>query len=317
MPYRCVRCASELPEPLPDRCPRCGLDVSRSLPAAPLGGKQDASASGKHQVLVDADSSAEEDNDVQRADFVPLSSPTSDLSAPFDAEQRKTRRSLWLPVGIAVVLSSLLIGALVRVPIGSAISHWGAAAAPRPATPTTTPKLYEFHDTLRQGNVRGWPVVQGRCFFAKDGYHVKDGSVCDAPVLAIENGEIDVTVKILADPCASTEEDACVGVWFRAQGPNNTYAMTLGQDGTWWMGKTIDGQTETMFSQQQHAAIHPGLNILNTVEILMRGDYFTVYVNKIQVGGAVDATFTDGNTAFVAVPGAEAVFSDLSVIAAP
>jgi hypothetical protein len=133
----------------------------------------------------------------------------------------------------------------------------------------------------------------------------------------MKNCEIVVTVTILADPCASTDEDACVGIWFRAQGSNDAYAVALGQDGTWWMGRSIDGQTETMYPLQRHDAIHPGLNVLNTVEILMRVDYFTVYVNKIQVGVTEDATFSDGAMALVAIPGAEAVFSDLSVIADP
>lgn len=314
MPYRCVRCTFELPDPPSDRCPHCGAEVSRSLPATLPHERQHTSSSAENQVLAGAESSADAQYYVQRADFVTLSSPNNATSGHVEAEQRKTPRSLWLPVGVAVLLAALLIGTVVRLPIGSVIGHL-RSATPIPATPTTKPHPYEFHDTLQQGNAHGWPVGQGRCFFAQDGYHVKDGQICQAPVLPLKNGKIVVTVKILADPQASTEEDVSVGMWFRTQDVKNGYVIALGQNSTWWMGKTVNGQTTTMSQVQRHEAIHPGLSVVNAVEILMRADDFTVYVNNIQVGSAVDATFAAGTMAFVAIPGAEAVFSDLSVIA--
>jgi len=207
------------------------------------------------------------------------------------------------------------------------LAQWGSGAASqvtqlmrgtptRSATPATS-KRYEFHDTLLQGNRWGWPESAGHCFFADDGYHVMAGSICSAPVLALRNGKIVVTMKILMDPCDSTERDSCMGFWFRAQEAGGEYALSLGQTGSWWLGKTVDGKTESISPIQQHEAIHTGLNVANTVELVMLDDTFTVFVNDIQVGEGTDATFERGALAFVAVPGAEVVFTDLSVVGGP
>ena len=325
MPHQCVRCASELPEPLPERCPRCGLLVSRSLP--PVEDQQAPSAPTDHQALAARYDQGVAHSGHTSAELGSSSSSTGELTTSPAPQQATARRPLWLPLGIGVLLSSLLLCGLVLLPLGPALAQWGAGAANQVAqlntgtsTPITTPaksKPYEFHDTLLRGNRWGWPETAGRCFFAQDGYHVTNGSICFAPVLALQNGEIMVTMTILTDPCDSTENDACVGFWFRAQASGGGYTMALGQTGSWWIGKTVDGKTVSISPIQQHEAIYTGLNVPNTVKLVMRGTSFTVFVNDIQVGGAADATFERGIMAFVAIPGAEVVFSNLSVMAEP
>jgi predicted nucleic acid-binding Zn-ribbon protein len=53
MPHQCVRCASELLEPLPARCPQCGLPVSRSLP--PVEAQRAPSATINPHALAERD----------------------------------------------------------------------------------------------------------------------------------------------------------------------------------------------------------------------------------------------------------------------
>jgi len=230
---------------------------------------------------------------------------------------------MWLPLSVTALLSSVLLCGLMLVPLGSAVAQWGSGVAsqiaylssgtPTALTTSAKSKPYEFHDTLRQGNMWGWPegtTGTKSCLFADDGYHVKDGIICDSPALPLTDGEIVATMSILTGP-----DGPCAAIRFRAQDSANFYSVFLGHDGTWWMGKTVDSVTEAILPVQQNDAIQPGLGVANTLEIVMRVDHFTVYVNKTQVGVAEDATFADGAMAFVAIPGVEAVFSDLSVIA--
>jgi hypothetical protein len=320
MPHQCVRCAAELLEPLPECCPRCGLPVIRSLPPREM--QQSPSVSADHQALATDKYRATELIRLPPAEHI-SSSPTVEELSSHHALQPRRMTPVWLPLSVTALLSSLLLCGLMLVPLGSALTKWGSGVVSQVAlltsgTPTAlaTPaksKPYEFHDTLRRGNVWGWPAGttgNASCLFADDGYHVQDGIICNSPVLPLTDGEIVATMNILAGPTGP-----CAAIRFRSEDSDNFYSVFLGHDGTWWMGKTVDSVTETILPIQQHEAIHAGLGVANTVEIVMWLDHFTVYVNKIQIGVAEDATFSGGTMAFVAIPGVEAVFSDLSVIA--
>jgi hypothetical protein len=292
--------------------------VSRSLP--PAEAQQAPSATTDRQALADRDAHVVEQSGHSTAEQGSSSSSVDEVTTSLTLQQTRIKNSVWLPLSTAALLSSLLLCGLLLVPLGSVLSsglndalrQWRVGASSPVATATThTP--YAFHDTLRQGNVQGWPEGSsgdGTCFFAEDGYHVKNGIICGAPVLAMSDGKIDVTMRILAGA-----NDYAALIWFRTQDPDNTYDVFFGQSGSWGMGKVVGGKTQTVIPLQRHEAIHPGLNAANTVEIVMRATHLTVSVNQIQVGDAEDATFSNGLMALVAIPGAEAVFSDLSVIA--
>lgn len=318
MPYYCVRCASELPDPPPERCPRCGLLTSRSLP--PVEVQHALSATTDHQALTGPDLQNVQQNGLRIAQQSSSLSSASELTTSLAPQQTTFRRPLWLPLGIGVLLSSLLLCGLVLLPLGPTLARWGSGAANQvtqlmSGTPTrsATPRKstpYEFHDTLLHGNVRGWPELAGHCFFAADGYHVKDGMICLAPIRAIANGSLVITMRILV---GQPEQ----GIFFRMTDQDNTYGVALAQSGGWSMGKVVDGETE-IFNRVEHAdSIHMGLDVANTVEIIMRGDVLTISMNTVQVESVADTSFSSGVIGLYATPGTEAVFSDVSAIADP
>jgi hypothetical protein len=318
MPHQCVRCASELPDPLPALCPRCSLPVSKSLP--PVEAQQAANATIDPQALADRDLHVVEQSGHSTAEQSSSASSAGDASPVLGARHMSVRRPLWLPLGIGALLSSLLFCGLVLVPLGPALALWGSGAAnqftqlirgtpSRSATPTIS-KPYVFHDTLLRGNMSGWPTDSGHCFFADDGYHVKDGVICRVPIRAMANGTRVVTMRILA---GRPEQ----GIFFRLKDQDNTYGVALAQSGGWSMGKVVDGETEIFNRVEHEDAIHTGLNVANTVEIIMRGDVLTISLNTIQVESVADASFSSGLIGLYATPGTEAVFSDVSAIADP
>jgi hypothetical protein len=230
------------------------------------------------------------------------------------------RRPLWLPLSIGALLSSLLLCGLVLAPLGPGLARWGSGAANQitqlisststhSATPTTSTP-YEFHDTLLRGNVLGWPADPAHCYFAADGYHVK-GAICVAPFLAITNIELTVTVRFLAG-----QPENSVGVFFRMQDQNkdNLYAVSLTHSGAWLMGKRVEGEPTVLANNEHAEAMHAGLTAANTLHLVVRRDTFTLSLNTIVVGGVTDKSCASGFIALFAVPGAEAVFSDLSAI---
>jgi hypothetical protein len=237
-------------------------------------------------------------------------------------QQANVKKPFLLPLGIAALLSSLLLCGMMLIPLGPVLAQWGSGVTSQVAqlirgTPTqsatpTKSKPYEFHDTLKRGNLWGWPESTGHCFFAEDGYHVKDGVICQAPIRAVANGELAVTMRILAGL-----PEQGLGIFFRMTDQDNTYVVALAHSGGWSMGKKVDGEPEIFKVVEHEGAIHAGLNVANTVKIAMRGDDLTIYVNTIQMGSVADASFSGGLIGLIATPGAEAVFSDVSAIADP
>jgi hypothetical protein len=255
---------------------------------------------------------------VGRHDLAPVDlilTPSSGAAGGFASAQGQTRNSRWLPLGVAALLSALLLCGLMLIPLGptlsSMLTQWRFAlshlASSQTASPTTRVPT-AFQDTLRQGNVSRWPESADQCFFAEDGYHVK-GAICLAPLLATANSEVTVTVRFLAG-----QPENSVGVFFRMKDKDNLYGVSLTHSGAWLMGKKVDGEFAILANDEHAAAMHTGLTAANTLRLVLRGDVFTLSLNTFEVGSVTDKTFADGFVGLFAVPGAEAVFSDLSAV---
>src|SRR5262245_405676 len=117
MPHHCVRCATELPDPLPEHCPRCGLLVSRSIP--PVEDQQAPSAPTDRQALAACDDQGVAHSGHPSAELGSSSPSTGEPLTNPAPQQATARRPLWLPLGIGVLLSSLLLCGLVLLPLGS------------------------------------------------------------------------------------------------------------------------------------------------------------------------------------------------------
>jgi hypothetical protein len=291
------------------------LPVSKSLP--PVEGQQAANATIDRQALADRDLPVVEQSSHSTAEQGSSSFSAGEVSPDLISQQISVRRPLWLALGIGALLSSLLLCGLVSVPLGPVLARWGSGAANQIAqqkrvTPTdsampTMSKPYEFHDTLLRGNVFGWPTDSKHCFFADDGYHVKDGVICRIPIRAMADGTLLITMRILS---GRPEQ----GIFFRMTDQDNAYAVALAQSGGWSMGKMMDGETEIFKRVDHDDVIHTGLNVANTVEIVMRGEFLTLNVNTIQVESVSDTSFSSGLIGLYATPGTEAVFSAVSAI---
>jgi hypothetical protein len=273
-----------------------------------------ALTSGQASDKVPAEAPAVEHSDLAPVDL--LRTPSTRSAVGLASAQGQTRNPRWLPLGIAALLSALLLCGVMLIPLGptlsSALTQWrfvlSDLASSHPASPTTSVPT-AFQDTLRQGNVSRWPESADQCFFAEDGYHVKGGAICLAPLLATANSELTVTVRFLAG-----QPEQSVGVFFRMQDQDNLYGVSLTHSGAWLMGKKVDGEFTILANDEHAGAMRTGLTAANTLQLVLRGDDFTLSLNTIVVGSVTDKTFAYGFVGLFAVPGAEAVFSDLSAV---
>lgn len=320
MTFQCVNCTFPLGEPLPARCSHCGIPVSASLPpAATHFPVMDAPTSRPlATVAPPMDSSAQPISpSFQQPPAVPSAMPAPPQWAlytvpvvPPAAPQSGVQRGLMsVLLAFALVCSGIAGAGLYALIQGHQPLAVSAQDRPLPAAvPTSTPAAYHFHDSL-QSNTNGWPEVPSNCFFGDGGYHVDNGSACLTPVPPMRDGTVSVDISLVE----AVHDDAVAGLWFRRADDQNTYAIVIGRDGQWTIKKGDAGTTSVLVALTPSPALHQGLNVTNTLSVRMSRSHFTFFANGTQIGQVDDDALAEGGFALVALPGAQAIFSNFDV----
>jgi hypothetical protein len=225
---------------------------------------------------------------------------------PASPPARKSRMGLIIGIVAAALVAVLVTSVGVALALTS-----GRIASLAGEAPTTlpTPTLVEspvFDDPLTSPQ-HPWPVSD-HCFFAADGYHIKDSRICFAPTGVFGDQSIRVRVKQI-----SGSSDHGVGVVFRVRdrAAENRYTFLVFSDGTWNFYKFVNG-TRTDIEDNTDPAIN-GLNQVNELKIVARGDDFQFFANGKKLGETHDSTFDLGEVGLDVGQGNEAVFSDLHI----
>lgn len=190
-------------------------------------------------------------------------------------------------------------------------------STPRPtATPTPRPHLVTvFQDSLTS-NRNSWYNDGANCFFQSDGYHIRNGYECYAPIASQSSVNISVQVKQIAGATVD------YGVGFRSNGAQNAsfseYCMYITETGQWSVLKVSNMQLSTLIPKTTTSAIHQGLNRVNTLEIDASGSRFTFFINGVRVGSATDGSFSSGKIGLEVDPnstgtGLEVVYTNFKV----
>jgi hypothetical protein len=186
-------------------------------------------------------------------------------------------------------------------------------ATPRPtATPTPKPYLVTVFQDPLTSNRNGW-YDGGGCFFQSDGYHVKNGYECFAPIASQSNVNVSVQVKQISG------QDVDYGIGFRANGQVSEYYMFIAESGDWSVIKFgPGGQASVLIPKTSTGAIHQGLNRLNTLQVNMSGSTFIFFINGVRVGSATNGAYTSGKIGLQVDPnsigsGLEVVYTNFKV----
>lgn len=303
----CVNCTFPLPPPPATHCEHCGAPVAASLPPAPAPYAPPAGSGTPSAHVAFAGYGSVPTTMAPAA-------PTP--SAPLPSVAPSARPSAFMAVLLAFALiCSGIAGASLYALSQHSWPFSSPSAAPRSApvsAPTSTPSIptsYHFHDSL-QSDANGWLNMPPSCYFGDGGYYVNNGSACPSPAANIGNGTVSVDVSLVQ----AAHDDAVAGIMFRLSADQNTYDKTyeivIGRDGQWDVTKTVDGTTNNLVTLTTSSAIHKGLDVKNTLSVQMSGSHFVFFVDGAQIGTVDDPSLVQGGFALVALPGAEAIFSN-------
>lgn len=254
--------------------------------------------------------------------------------APQPQPQPRSRHKTRLWLGLALVAMLVIVGtggafvlAQGRTPAGqrnaasagatattlpTATPLPAATATPRPtATPTPQPQLVTVFQDPLTSNRNGW-YDGSNCTFQSDGYHIRNGYECFAPIGSQSSVNISVQVKQIHGT------DVDYGIGFRSNGPQTEYYMYIADNGVWSVIKTINGRLSTLVSKTASGAIHQGLDQVNTLEVDCSGSTFAFFINGVRVGSATDSSLPSGKIGLQVDPnsigtGLEVVYTNFKV----
>jgi hypothetical protein len=324
---QCPRCGQQITDPSAASCPNCALPMASASSQPVLQNLGDAppNSTPYPPPFPAPDSVRDQPNTppygaTNPAYTVPTTGapypppgypapyPPQGYPAPYMTEPPKPRRNpIALIVGLSVGIPLVLIIACVTGALLIARSHTSSTVISTPSGTTSLSYTQLFTDPLTS-NTNSW-ANDTHCFFQPDGYHVKGGYLCYAPVGNISNGIVSVDVKQISGPITYF-----YGIVIRRTSRGNYYLFEIDSNGKWRFSKVVSSTFADVLPYVPNAAIHRGLNATNRLKVIMQGNNFTFFINGTQVGQATDSTFASGRCGVVDdISSGEVVFTNFEV----
>ncbi len=140
-------------------------------------------------------------------------------------------------------------------------------------------------------NSHGWSIDSARCYFDQDGYHVRNDSLCFAPIDIQTDYTQTVTVKqILGQP------NWAYGLVLRHASKGNYYFFGIDANSGWIFEVVVDGKVTRLQNFTRSYLIQGGLDTENTISVTAQGTTFDCYVNGQKLGTIHDSTFGAGKS---------------------
>ena len=240
----------------------------------------------------------------------PFAPPTSPFAPSATARKRRANPAV-VVLSIVAALVVIVVASVGAVYLArgsqTANPNVGISAGSPAATSTLGPTLL-YQNTMTTPD-SGWPQDQN-CFFKSDGYHIVGFHICFAPIADVANVDVKVDMTVLSGASGAPH-----GIVFRHNGNPDRYAFDLDSYGDWVLFKCIAAQQtcQSVVDYRTNSAIHSGLQVVNTLEVIAIGSHFTFKVNGQEVGTADDSTLTMGAVGFEGHDNSEVVFSNLKI----
>lgn len=213
------------------------------------------------------------------------------------ARKRKTGFILASILALVVVFAAGVgVGAILFKP-----TNKQAASASATATPVETVIL---NDPLTSA-LHPWPVDAAHCRFQGGAYHVLRDFICGAPVGVQSDVAILVQVKQISGTAG-----LFYGLSFRLTDSKDFYDFRINSNSLWLFDKVANGTETALTPNTANRAIQPGLNVVNTILVRVKGVHFDFFVNGVKVGEANDATFSAGIIGLIGADNADVAFSN-------
>jgi len=198
---------------------------------------------------------------------------------------RQSHSGLYIALGVtalALLLSGSAVAGLALATQGRLL---GPVATPPPAA-MPTPNII-FYDPMT-ASTSGW-ANDSYCFYGTDGYHVKAGYICFAPVGDLTRFDVSAQVKQVAG-----DTNWFYGLVFRWASKGNDYFFGVTSNGEWKVAVFVNGQRTDLVPYVANPAVQRGLNKINKLEVRGMQSHFDFFVNGKKVGHVDDATYPSG-----------------------
>jgi serine/threonine protein kinase/uncharacterized protein YgiM (DUF1202 family) len=88
------------------------------------------------------------------------------------------------------------------------------------------------------------------------------------------------------------------GLWLRYQDDSHFLAFMIRSDGSYYIGRFVDGAYTDIALWTQAEAIRKGDGAINTLRVDIRGDQFDFYINGVLLSSISDSTWAEGRLTF-------------------
>jgi hypothetical protein len=167
-----------------------------------------------------------------------------------------------------------------------------------------------IYQSSLKGSLDNWEVGSD-CTPKSDGYHIRSGSICYAPIGSQANADITVHVAQLG---GSTE--LFYGIVLRSAPRQHYYLFGIDGNGKWAF-VNVPGTTKlpvSVIAPTLDSAVHNGIHKVNTLEVKMKGTHFDFFINGTKVGEINDSHYATGQIGLSGEDGVEVVYTDLSIV---
>ena len=223
--------------------------------------------------------------------------------------QPKRGNGLVIGLSIGLVVLVLLASAAAVAVVQNARNSTASILAATPTLPvaTATPThRVVFQDPLT-ADTNGWST-DDHCFFAADGYHIKNGWECFAPAGRFTAFDVSVEAKQI-----SGIDNYPYSVLFRIDDSTHSYEFSIVSGGAWALFKRAGDTVTRLIDYRSDLAIHRGHNVKNTLRVVGKGSHFDLFINGVQVGSMDDVSYAEGKCGIAAGPNLEAVFTNMKI----
>ncbi len=199
-------------------------------------------------------------------------------------------------LGLATLVSCLLFVALLRAtggePVRTLVDRIQSGGAL--GLPPLTNRDTLFADDFTT-NSAGWRTFNGREGSARVGDGRLDLTVIgpQQDVWTVMRGSYDDFKLEIDGGLLSGSDDTSYGVIFRYQDDDNYYQFDVDGQGSYTLGKIVNGEWEPIIDLTATDAIQTG-QALNHFEVRAVGDRITVSINGHQLNQVQDPTFARG-----------------------
>jgi hypothetical protein len=221
-------------------------------------------------------------------------------------------RSWYRDAGVAGFIGLIAIwlagcGALVTPSPSLQATASTAVVKPYP-TPGSTQSLYSNALTAPAA---GW-AHGPECAFTSSGLVVRPNGgqayICLAPTSPLTDVSVTVSIHQTSGPLTHA-----YGIAFRHAAPKNYYFFGIDGKGHFTFTTVINDVSHTIIPFTPKAAIHSGINAMNRLQVIAKGQVITLLVNGVPVGQATLSTLASGTVGLRGINDGEVAFQELLI----